>query len=129
MARLIMLMAKRPFRHHGRLMAQGEVFQASAIDAVALTYHGQAVLAPAKKVAAPLPVAKVSEPALPTLIAESVAAEDPVKDALIIELVDKLAADMEWPAQDAGSPPPEEPKPKRRYKRRDLEAEDSHEPV
>ncbi len=108
-------------------MTAGEVFQASAIDAVALTYHGQAVLAPTKKVVAPMPVAKsvtvVNPIPAAAPIADTDAAVDLVKDELINDLVDKLAAEMEWPAQDAGSPPPEEPKPKRRYRRRDLEPE------
>lgn len=84
--RTIMLIARGALTYAGRVIADGERFEAAAIDAAVLHYRRQAVFAPRVRPPAPVPGADVCTPA-------------------------RVVA----PATD---------RPRRRYKRRDMEAED-----
>lgn len=102
---MIALIARGELTYHGRTVSAGELFEAVPIDAAVLRYHRQVDFAPrGARIAAPSP-----PPAVQTIAPPPEATEQDLA---------KLKQD-----RDEGTKP--KPRPRRMYRRRDLEAEDS----
>lgn len=136
--RRVDLIALQPLTYEGTAIAVGEAFAASPIDAAKLQYRRQAKFAP-RSVARQVPpvqhqAAVIPElppslpppviPAEPELSGEPSSCVEP-DPAIVAALPDPdLLTDSESFHDASIEEPVEEPRKSRRYKRRDLQAED-----
>ena len=117
------LVAKRPFKFQGRMMAIGDVFTASIAEAVALQYRGQAKFAPVKAtVTQPAPAVTTTASEIPIFIP----VPDPPQSESELPAPTWDIRDNHSESNDGGESTGiaiEAPRPKRKYRRRDMEAE------
>jgi hypothetical protein len=127
MSRTIALIARRPLRYQGRQIQAGEVFQADAVSSVSFRYRGQARFAPT---AVTLPPAAPLPSPVPPLVVDTVATMDsaaPIPEA-VWPSPEAPSPDVpvpDSPAPDAETDVSDEPRKKRRYRRRDLQADET----